>query len=188
MNTSARFGRLLVGGFCALLSVHAAGADGWLSTVGITLDPPDGNQQVVSLAIAPVRTATYDRLAFECVYRQEIPWKDERGNATNKVIEPITFTYRRPNVKLVAELDFFCNFRAPHGYAKLTQDFGLSTFSKDGGPITIDRVRVSGEIDNKTVWTHEFKVPGTHTVQPPPPPPPPPPKPKSTTFGEVDLD
>jgi hypothetical protein len=180
--------RFILGVCYALLSCRATGADAWLATVGISLDPPDGSQQVVSFAFKPVRSAEYNQLIFECIYRQEIPWTDERGRAVKKIIEPVTFTFRRADVKLVAELDFFCNFRAPYGYEKLTQDFGPNTFAKDGAPITIDRVRISGEIGGKRVWQHEFKASGTHTVVEPPPPPPPAPKPKNTTFGEVDLD
>jgi hypothetical protein len=179
--------RLVLGVGCVLFAVTALRADEWLSTVGITLDPPEGAQQVVSFAFKPLRSAEYDQLVFECVYRQEIPWQDERGRAMTKVIEPVTFTFRRANVKLVAELDFYCNFRAPSGFAKLTQDFGPNTFSKDGGPITIDRVRIGGDIQGKRAWQHEFKAPGTHAVVAPKAPPPPP-QPKSTKFGEVDLD
>lgn len=188
MHTHTLIPRLVLGACCALISTTSLCADEWLSTVGITLDPPDGNQQVVSFAFKPVRSADYDQLEFECIYQQEIPWTDERGHTLTKIIEPIVFTFRRANVKLVAELDFFCNFRAPCGYAKLTQDFGLNTFAKEGGPITINRVRISGEIQGKRVWQHEFKVPGTHTVVAPKPAPPPPPKPSNTKFGEVDLD
>ena len=175
---------LLVG---LMVASKVFSADEWLATVGISLDPPDGQQQVVSLVIKPVKSAEYDRLIFECIYRQKIPWTDERGRAMTKVIEPVTFTFRRAQVKLVAELDYYCNFRAPYGYVKLTQDFGLNTFAKDGA-IVIDRVRITGEIEGKKVWSHEFKAPGQHEVPAAKPPPPPPQKPKNTTFGEVDLD
>mgnify|MGYP000871090508 CR=1 FL=1 len=169
-------------------AANTMAADSWIATIGITIDQPDGNQQVVSLAFKPVKTAVYDKLVFECIYRQEMPWTDERGKPITKVIEPVTFVYRRANVKLVAELDFFCNFRAPYGYDKLTQDFGLNTFAKEGGPITIDRLRISGEIDGKRVWQYELKAGKVHEIQPEKAPEPKRQLPANTTFGEIDLD
>ena len=167
----------------------AANAGQWLDEVEITLDPPDGGQQIVNVRLAPSSTVEYEQLRFECVYRQELKWRDDRGRESVKVVEPVTFTYRRPDVKLVQELDFYCSFRAPSGLQKLVETYGKGVFGPDA-PVVIDRLRISGIKDGKTLWREELKTDGVHKIVDAPakkaeggkkPP-------KKAEFGEIDLD
>lgn len=171
----------------ATLALTAARADQWLQEIEIVLDPPDAGNQVVTTRLMPAHAAAYDLLLFECVYRQEVPWQDAHGNPTVKVVEPVVFTYRRSNVKLVQDLDFYCNFRAPIALDKLVATYGERVFGPEA-PVRIDRLRIAAQRDGATIWDYTFKAPGKHAVTTPPPPPPSKPVPAKAAFGDVDLD
>lgn len=171
----------------AVAALSAALADEWLQVAEIKLEPPDGGSQVVTARLTPARTATYDLLEFECVYRQEIPWRDARGVMLIKTNEPVTFTYRRQAAKLTQDLDFYCSFRAPIALDKLRANYGERTFS-DGVPVHIDRLRIRALVNQAPLWTHEFPTSGTHKVAAALPPPPPKRAPPGSRFGSVDLD
>ena len=172
----------------ACVAVRAVFAGEWLAEAEITLDPPTpGGIQIVNVRLAPAKTAEYDQLRFDCVYRQELPWKDARGKTSVKVVEPVEFVYRRPGVRLVEELDFHCSFRVPIAVEKLVETYGKGVFGPEA-PVVIDRVRISAIRGGVTLWSREFKVPGLHKVVDEvaaPPAKAPPPK---ARFGEIDLD
>lgn len=161
-------------------------ADEWLRTIKISIESPDDGQRILNLRFTPNKTVEYDVLLIECVYRQSLPWVDDMGRTAYKILEPVVFTYRRPSVKLVAELDFNMSFRVPVSHARLAEAFGTDTF-KTNAPILIDRIRIIGERGEARLWEQELKVPGTYEIparaaKPPPAPP------KKGKFGEIDLD
>ncbi len=172
--------------FCVLIAMKGLG-DEWLRSVRIGMEPPEDGQRIFNLRFTPNKTVEYDMLVFECIYRQQIPWQDERGHATVKILEPVPFVYRRPAVKMVADLDLHLNFRVPVSYARLAEAFGADTF-KTNIPIVIDRLRIIAERGEARLWEQELRVPGTYEIQAPTPKPPPPPPPKKGKFGEVNLD
>jgi hypothetical protein len=169
------------------LTASAGLADEWLRTVKITLEPPEDGQQIVNFRFTPSRTADYDVLRFECVYRQQFPWQNAQGRPTVKTNEPVAFTHRRSQARLVADLDFNLSFRAPVSHARLAAAFGADVFPTNA-PVRIDRVRITAERGDTRLWEQELKVPGTHDIVARPPRPPPPPPPKQGKFGEIDLD
>ena len=171
--------------FCALTALNGL-ADEWLRTVQILIEKPDDGQQILNLRFTPNKSAEYDQLLFECVYRQQFPWQDEHGKTVTKVLEPVVFTYHRPSVKMVADLDLNLSFRVPVSYARLAEAFGADTF-RTNAPIVIDRLRIFAERGEARLWELELKVPGKYEIPTRAPKPPPPP-PQKGKFGEVDLD
>ena len=176
----------LVAILCALIACNGL-ADDFLHSVKIGIEPPDDGQQILNLCFVPAKTVAYDQLVFECVYRQQIPWQDERGKRVPKTIEPVFFTYRRPTVKMVAELDCNISFRVPVSLQRLIENYGEHTFATNA-PVMIDRLRIAGERGQARLWEQELKVPGKYEIQTKSAPPPPPPPPRSKKFGEVNLD
>jgi hypothetical protein len=172
--------------FSVLVALNGL-ADEWVRTIRIAIEPPDDGQHILNLRFTPNKTVEYDMLVFECVYRQSIPWQDEQGKSTSKILEPVPIVYRRPSVKLVADLDFNLSFRVPISYARLADAFGSDTF-KTNFPIVIDRLRIIAERGEARLWEQELKVPGTYNIQARTPKPPPPPPKKKGKFGEIDLD
>ncbi len=170
---------------CVLSALHGF-ADEWLRTVQISIEPPDDGQQILNLRFTPNKSADYDQLLIECVYRQQFPWQDEHGKTVTKTLEPVVFNYRRAPVKMVADLDVNLSFRAPVSYARLAEAFGAGTF-RTNAPIVIDRLRIFAERGDARIWEQELKVPGKHDIPSRAPKSVPPP-PKKGKFGAVDLD
>jgi hypothetical protein len=163
-------------------------ADEFLHSVKIGIEPPDDGQQILNLCFLPAKTVEYDQVVFECVYRQQIPWQDERGKRVTKTIEPVFFTYRRPSVRMVADLDCNISFRVPVSLQRLIENYGEHSFATNA-PVAIDRLRIAGERGQARLWEQELKVPGKYVIQAKPPPPLSPPlSPRSNKFGEVNLD
>ncbi|MEI6210318.1 MAG: hypothetical protein WCR06_01705 [bacterium] len=171
---------------CLLVACNGM-ADEWLRTVKIAIEPLDDGQRILNLRFTPNKTVEYDMLLIECVYRQSLPWQDEQGRTTYKILEPVNFVYRRPSVKMVADLDINMSFRVPLSHARLADAFGTDTF-KTNFPIVIDRLRIIAERGEARLWEQELQVPGTYSIQPRPPKAPPPDSKKKGKFGEVDLD
>ncbi|MEI8244109.1 MAG: hypothetical protein WCI17_12635 [bacterium] len=161
-------------------------ADEWLRSVLIAVEPPDEGQRILNLRFTPNKSAEYDQILIECVYRQSLPWQDEQGRTAYKILEPVPFIYRRSAVKMVADLDFHMSFRVPVSHALLAEAFGSDTF-KTNFPIVIDRIRIIAERGEARLWKQELKVPGKYEIKARTATPPPPPK-KKGKFGEVDLD
>ena len=184
-----RSARVVSAAFAALAAAASlAFAGEWLDEVEITLDEPTVDQQIVNVRIAPTKTFDYDQLRFECVYRQELPTKDASGKSKVKVVEPVTFVYRRQDARLVQELDFYCSFRAPYGLDKLVETYGKGVFGPDA-PVVIDRIKIAGIKDGAPLWQEVLKAPGLHKIADAKGKPAPVRKPpKKAAFGDIDLD
>ena len=172
--------------FCALAATTGL-ADEWVRTIRIAIEPPEDGQRILNLRFTPNKTVEYDMLLIECVYRQSLPWQDEQGRSTFKILEPVVFTYRRPALKMVADLDLNMSFRVPISHARLADAFGSDTF-KTNFPIVIDRLRIIAERGEARLWEQELQVPGLYEIKTRPPKTPPPPPKKKGKFGEIDLD
>jgi hypothetical protein len=169
----------------------SARADEWLERVTIALEPPENGQQFVNVRLKPAKNMACDQVVFECVYRQQFTWQNPDGRRATKTLEPVAFTYRRPAVALVADLDCNISFRAPISQARLTEAFGDATFATNA-PIRIQRLRIRAEKEGRVVWRQELAAPGDHAIpaattaatnRPAARTPP-----AAAKFGAVDLD
>ena len=176
----------LIASLCLLAAFNTFAGE-WLQSVTIGIEPPDEGQQILNVCFKPAKSIEYDLLTFECIYRQEFPWQDAKGKPINKIIEPVTFTYPRKGVKLVADLDAHVCFRVPVSLPLLLDKYGPNIFVTNA-PVVIDRMRISGEKDNARLWTQELRVPGKHAIKDTPPPKPEVLPPKNSKFGTVNLD
>ena len=157
----SRLSRRVLAVWLACLPLVSA-AD-WLSEVEITRDPVKKGEQEYTVRLLPNKTHQCDKVVFECVYRQEFPWENARGKVYTKIHEPVPFTYRSRDVRLVADLDNYTNFRVPIGLELLAKAYGDKVFNKDY-PVTIARIRITGSSASGVLWQHELKVPGLHKV------------------------
>ncbi|MDI6775080.1 MAG: hypothetical protein QME60_06770 [Verrucomicrobiota bacterium] len=148
-----------------LLLATAAPAEGtnWVRIVDIAVEPGPAGQDEYTIKITPERTRKYDELRFECVYHQEFPWQNFRGEKCQKVHEPVSFTFRRAEIELVNELDAHVSFRVPMDREALKQKHGEKVFNPDY-PITVSRMKISGIVEDKPLWTVELPPKGKHVV------------------------
>ncbi len=154
--------RLLLATICMLLICPATRA-GWLGEVKISHEPEKKGQIDYTVRITPAKTHSCDQIIFECVYHQEFPWVNLRGKKYLKIHEPVSFTYRRQKVKLVADLDTCISFRVPISKERLSTIYGQKVFRK-GFPITISRIKLSGLTEGKIRWSHDLKSDGKHDL------------------------
>jgi hypothetical protein len=147
---------------CVLLACGAARA-GWLKQIEITSDPLKDGQKDYTVRILPGKTHQCDKIVFECVYCQQLPWEDARGKAYIKNHEPVSFTYRRLDVGLVNDLDTFVSFRVPIGLDKPIAAYGDKVFNKDV-PVTISRMIITATAAGETLWSYELKGEGVHDL------------------------
>jgi hypothetical protein len=147
---------LLVAGF------NIALAD-WIRVIEIVADPVKDGERIYTFRFAPERTQDYDYISFECVYHQEIPWVNPRGEKYIKIHEPVTFTYRRKNVRLVADLDYYISFRVPFDYEDLCNRHGPNVFHANY-PITVSRIKVTAVTNNVPAWSIELPSEGKFEV------------------------
>jgi hypothetical protein len=136
----------------------------FLRVAEITLDPPEKEQQVVSVRMTPGVTRAYTQLRFECIYRQEYDWTDSSGKQQRRVNEPVRFPYERDQVKLTDDLDAYVSFKMPIGIELLRSRFGSTTFRTDV-PVTVARIRIEARDGETTVWAYEVPTtPGPQTL------------------------
>jgi len=140
-------------------SAHAE----WIREIEITSDPEVDGKKIFTVRFMPKKTFKYDRILFDCVYRQELPWENARGKKYTKVYEPVSFTYRHSDVKLVNDLDHYSSFRVPIGLKRLQAIYGPKLFNKVR-PITIARMKISGISKGKTIWSYELAAKGKHVI------------------------
>ena len=138
-------------------------ANEWLREVEVRVEPGKPGEAQYQVRMMPDRTLSYEYLSFECIYHQEFPWTDTRGNKTTKILEPVSFFYRENNVSLTTDLDHHTAFRVPVGLSVLQEKFGDRTFNKDY-PIVINIIRISGVATNTTLWTYDVPATGRHVV------------------------
>jgi hypothetical protein len=153
-------GWFLIAWLAAAGVVHA----GWVREIEIKADPDEDGKRIYSFRFTPDKTQTYDRIEFECVYRQEFPWEDMRGRKYNKVHEPVTFIFRRDDIRFVNDLDAFINFRVPVSRKRLVAKYGEKTFNKES-PIKLDRFRVTATANKKILWNLVLRAGGKFDVR-----------------------
>jgi len=163
--------RLLAFGCCLWLGGVAWGIEE-LREAEMTIEPePEIGKAIYTFRFTPAKTMNYDRIVFECIYRQVFMVENSRGEKFEKVHEPDVYKYEekgkpkvdekgRPKgyegVKFVDSLDKDINFRVPTSRERLVQAFGKDTFN-DQAEIVIDRVRVTAYAGGKKVWQMEFR-------------------------------
>ncbi len=184
--------------FAAVTSVCIAdkAPPAYLRVAEITLDPPEKEQQVVSLRLTPGITRSYDKLRFECVYRQEYDWTGSSGRKQRRINEPVNFVYERDDVRLTDDLDSHISFKMPIGVELLRTRFGSTTFRQDV-PVTVARIIVTAFAEGEPVWTYELPVTkGVQTLtaahrtdlKTPTEAVKPKPRGERAAFGSIDLD
>lgn len=118
----------------------------------VTLDPADLGKQVVTVRMTPTETRAYDQLTFDCRLRQEFDWPGPNGSTLRRSVEPVVFTYRRPDVRMVAGLDCYVSFFVPVDVAELRTRYGPTTFATNAA-VTVSRVTVSATAEGTSVWS-----------------------------------
>jgi hypothetical protein len=137
----------------AFAVVVSAASAGFVREIEVKMEPEQDGQRDVTVRIMPDVTREYDRLVIECVYHQEFPWEDVTGKKITKIHEPVFFTYARPAVKLVNDLDAYVSFRLPVSLNRLQQTYGPKVFNA-AYPITVPRLRIAAESGGKAVWSY----------------------------------
>jgi hypothetical protein len=169
----------------AALAVSAR-AD-WFREIQISSEPEVDGQKDFTVRFTPLQTRAFARFDFECVYRQVFRWKDVDGTTTNRILEPVTFTYQRPDVKTVNDLDLYISFRVPVSLKRLVEIYGPKTFNTTC-PVTVDRIRISGHGDDAVLWTYELKADNKHDAAAILSSRPRPATNEVDTAGDLDLD
>ena len=153
--------KLAMGMGMLLVTVALAGPGEWLQEVEVKSDPDREGLRDYTFRFRPDKTHAVEAITFECVYHQEFPWENVWGKKYTKVIEPVSFTYRQPGVRLTADLDKYISFRMPVSRARLEQKYGPKTFNKDA-PIVVDRIIVKAVRGEETVWSFTVPPKGMH--------------------------
>ncbi len=135
----------------------------WVRIIDIAVEPGPASQDEYTVRLTPNRTQRYDELQFECVYHQEFPWVDVRGRKYQKILEPVSFLFRRSNIELVNDLDAYVSFRVPMGQEVLRKKYGEHVFNPDY-PITVSRLKIRGIVEAKPLWVIELPPTGKHVV------------------------
>ena len=136
---------------------------GGVREVEISYDPPARGQQIYTVRLRPDLTCSYDKILFECVLHQEFQWAVTNEQKRIKIHEPAIFTFRRPDVKLVDDLDCFISFRVPVALEKLKEIYGLTAF-RTNVPVTVSRMKISGIVSNQPLWVIDTPAAGFHKV------------------------
>ena len=144
---------LLIGGTCL---------GGAIEEVEITPDPPFDGQQVFTVRLRPATTQICDKIVFDCFLRQEFNWELTNQERRVKANEAM-FTYRRKDVKLVEDLDYYISFRVPVSMDKLINIYGVTAF-RTNAPVSVTRMRISGIVGHDTVWSFETEAKGLHQI------------------------
>lgn len=129
-----------------------------IKVLDITTEPEDTGKVIYTVMITPGRTDTIELLTFECTYHQKFPFEDSTGKKVNKIHEPVSFTYKTRNIKLVNELDSYINFRVPLTLELLKPIFGEKTFDEKS-PITVSTIKITAKNGKDILW--EYTVPAS---------------------------
>lgn len=149
---------------CALFTLDAvAQGNTWLQEIEITSEPERKGKKDFTVRILPGKTHDCDKIIFECIYHQEFPWEDARGRKYTKIHEPVTFKYRRRDIKLVDDLDTYVSFRVPISMKRLATAHGRKVFNKNY-PVSVARLKIKAVSGNQTRWSHELKATGVHKL------------------------
>lgn len=146
------------------LAQSEAGWEQWVRDVEIKKVLGRDGQDEYTIRITPGKTQQYAELRFECVYHQEFPWTNFRGERYQKIHEPVSFVYRRRDAHLVNDLDFCVSFRVPMKREVLEDKYGEKVFNKKY-PITVSKIRFSGIVDSKALWTVDLPSEGKYKIE-----------------------
>lgn len=135
----------------------------WVSKIEIQVDPIKDGTRIYTFKFAPEKTQEYDYINFECIYHQEIPWVNPRGEKYTKIHEPVSFSYRRKSVRFVADLDSYICFRVPFDYNDLCERYGPNVFHANY-PITVPRIKITAVTNNVPAWSIELSGEGKFEV------------------------
>lgn len=134
---------------------------GPVSEIEVTPDPVKNGQQIFTVKFVPSQTYTYDKLVFDCTYRQEFPNPSSHQPTGTKVIEPAVFTYRTRDVKMVDSLDCNISFRVPIEVNKLLEIYGPHSFNTNY-PAVVSKIKVTASDREVALWSYELKPGGLH--------------------------
>ena len=146
----------------ALLAAQVA-LGGAIREVEVTPDPPENGQQIFTVRLRPAETHHCDLILFDFFYRQEFHWLTDTNPAALKVTEPVFFTRRERDVNLTADLDKPLSFKVPVGLNRLKEIYGKTMFFTNA-PVTISRLRMTGQANGETLWQIETETRGLQTV------------------------
>lgn len=120
----------------------------------ITIDPPDGGKQVVTVNLTPTATFTAELIEAVCQYQQEFNWPPKAAKPTRRVTKPAIFTFHAKDVKFVDGLDLHISFFVPVDVAELREKHGPTAFTPLA-PATISSVTVTAYETNAPLWTFQ---------------------------------
>jgi len=140
----------------ALLAVAASAGEEWFREIDIRSEPAPRGHQDYSVTFTPARTHTCSKVVFECIYRQVFTRTRADGKKAEKIHEPARFKYERTDVKAVDDLDLQISFRVPASMERLEAIYGPKAFNRSC-PVSIDRLRITGESPTNTMWCFELK-------------------------------
>lgn len=121
-------------------------------------DEGEIGKAIYTVRLLPAESQTVDKLIFECQYRQTFPWENSRGEKMIKKHEPGTFKYQRKNERLTNDLDCHVNFRLPMSLELVKKMHGDRVF-RDGVPVTVSRMTITGIKDGKEVFNYVVEPP-----------------------------
>lgn len=145
---------ILLAFICCRLAIAAP-----VSEIEVTPDPLKNGSQIFTIRFIPADTRTYEKLVFECTYRQEYPNLSSHQPAGNKVVEPAVFAYRTRDVKMVDSLDCNISFRVPIDVQKLQEIYGEHLFNTNY-PAVVSKIKVTAFEKETALWTYELKPSG----------------------------
>ncbi|MEI6563695.1 MAG: hypothetical protein WCO42_05230 [bacterium] len=145
--------------FCvAVAGVSGAGP---VNEIEVTPDPPRNGSQIFTLRFNPGETLTYEKLTFDCTYRQSFPSQTSDQPTGLKIIEPEVFTYRSHDVKMVENLDCHVSFRVPLDIHKLQEIYGEHSFNTNY-PAVVSKIKVTASEKENVLWSYVLKPEGLH--------------------------
>lgn len=148
---------------CVLLLAVQVSLAGAIREVEVTPDPPDNGQQIFTVRLRPAETHHCDLILFDFFYHQEFSWITATNSGAMKVNEPVFFTRRERDVNLTADLDKPLSFKVPVGLDRLREKYGKTMFFTNA-PVTISRLRMTGQANGETLWQIETRTRGLQTV------------------------
>ena len=125
---------------------------GVINDILVTRDDEKTGKSIFTVRMRPDKSMVFDKIDYEIIYHQDFPFEDSRGNKYHRVHEPVVFKYSAKNIKMVADLDLYVNFRVPFSRKRLKIIYGKKTFHPNY-PITIPRIKISAYTKNKIVFT-----------------------------------
>ena len=120
-------------------------------------DAPEDGKQILTIRLTPAESRAVDVIVVDCVLSQTFPWTDSEGVHRKKTIEPVHFTWKQNDVKLVADLDAHLSLRVPVDVVELRRQYGATTFAADT-PVTIPRITVTASAGGVNLWSLRLNV------------------------------